>query len=394
LYAAAVGEAGVAEVLDRVDKIADVIRNNASESERLGQLAPPIVHALHEANLFRLLVPTELGGLGLTIPDAGRVFERVSALDPSTGWTLTILNSGAIFARWLPQETFATVCGDPRGLIAGSLNPITARAEPANGGYVFSGRATYLSGSAHARWILAAALVMKDDAPVLADGTIQIRCGLMPIEQARSLDTWNVTGMCATGSTDYEFDRVLVASDWTFEPFRPRAVTTGDVFSAIPLWAQLGGLAACAVGAARNMIDRFVELAATKVPTGGNFSPLAERAQAHIAVGEAEGLYIAAHAALIGSVEATWARGVAAEPFDNETLARHRLGSVTATRLAAQAIDLLHDAAGMNAVARDTVLERCWRDVHTMTQHLILAPARFEIAGRVLLGQDPGSPVI
>jgi len=30
----------------------------------------------------------------------------------------------------------------------------------------------------------------------------------------------------------------------------------------------------------------------------------------------------------------------------------------------------------------------------TMTQHLILAPARFEIAGRVLLGQDPGSPVI
>jgi len=61
---------------------------------------------------------------------------------------------------------------------------------------------------------------------------------------------------------------------------------------------------------------------------------------------------------------------------------------------AAQAIDLLHDAAGMNAVARDTVLDRCWRDVHTMTQHIILSPARFEIAGRVLLGLDPGSPLI
>ena len=67
---------------------------------------------------------------------------------------------------------------------------------------------------------------------------------------------------------------------------------------------------------------------------------------------------------------------------------------MTAARLAAQAIDLLHDAAGMNAVARDTVLERCWRDVHTMTQHIILSPARFEIAGRVLLGRDPGSTVI
>ena len=387
------GEAGLVEALDRVEKIADVVRDGASESERLGHLAPTVVDALHETGLFRTFVPVELGGLGLTIPEAVRVFERVSALDASTGWTLTILNSGALFARFFPEPVFATVGRDPTGLVAGSLNPLTARAEPVDGGYLFSGRATYLSGSAHARWIMASALVMKDEAPVLADGAIQIRSGLFPIEQARSLDTWNVTGMCATGSTDYEFDRVMVASDWTFEPFRPRVVAGGDVFSAIPLWAQLGGLAACAVGAARNMIDRFIELAATKVPTG-NLSRLAERVPAQVAVGEAEGLYLAAHAALIASVEATWARGVAAEPFDNETLARHRLGSVTATLLAARAVDLLHDAAGMNAVARGTVLERCWRDMHTMTQHIILSPDRFEIAGRVLLGLDPGSPVI
>jgi alkylation response protein AidB-like acyl-CoA dehydrogenase len=388
-----VGEVGLVEVLDRVEKVADVVRDGASESERLGHLSPPIVDALHAANLFRVFVPTELGGLGLTIPEAVRVFERVSALDASTGWTLIILNSGALFARFFPEQVFATVGRDPTGLVAGSLNPMAARAEPVDGGYLFSGRATYLSGSAHARWIMASALVMKDEAPVLADGAIQIRSGLFPIEQARSLDTWNVTGMCATGSTDYEFDGVMVAEDWTFEPFRSRVVADGDVFSAIPLWAQLGGLAACAVGAARNMIDRFVELAAKKVPTG-TFSRLAERVPAQAAVGEAEGLYLAAHAALEASVEGTWARGVAGEPFDNETLARHRLGSVTATRLAAQAIDLLHDASGMNAVARDTVLERCWRDVHTMTQHIILSPARFEIAGRVLMGLDPGSPVI
>jgi indole-3-acetate monooxygenase len=48
----------------------------------------------------------------------------------------------------------------------------------------------------------------------------------------------------------------------------------------------------------------------------------------------------------------------------------------------------------MDAVAQDSVLDRCWRDIHTMTQHIILSPARFEIAGRALLGLDPGSPVI
>jgi hypothetical protein len=52
------------------------------------------------------------------------------------------------------------------------------------------------------------------------------------------------------------------------------------------------------------------------------------------------------------------------------------------------------DAAGMNAIATDSVLDRCWRAVHAMTQHLILSPARYEIAGRVLLGLEPGAPVI
>ncbi len=48
----------------------------------------------------------------------------------------------------------------------------------------------------------------------------------------------------------------------------------------------------------------------------------------------------------------------------------------------------------MSAVASDSVLDRCWRDVHTMTQHVVLSPARFEIAGRVLMGLEPESPVI
>ncbi|MDQ1481812.1 MAG: hypothetical protein QOI44_2673, partial [Actinomycetota bacterium] len=225
------GETGLAGVLDRVDMMADVVRDGAAESERLGHLAPAVVDALHESGLFRTFVPTEYGGLGLTIPEGMRVFERVSALDASTGWTLTILCSGSLFARFCAGDTFATICRDSSGLIAGTLNPLSAQAEPVEGGFLFSGRATYLSGSAHARYVMASALVMKDDAPVLADGAIQIRSGFFPIENARSLDTWNVTGMRATGSTDYEFDGVMVATDWTFEPFGSRPAATDDVFA-------------------------------------------------------------------------------------------------------------------------------------------------------------------
>ena len=54
----------------------------------------------------------------------------------------------------------------------------------------------------------------------------------------------------------------------------------------------------------------------------------------------------------------------------------------------------MHDAAGMNAVQTSCDLERCWRDVHTITQHVILGTGRYEVIGRVLLGLPPGAPII
>jgi alkylation response protein AidB-like acyl-CoA dehydrogenase len=393
---AAVTNPALTDALERVDKIEAIVRAGADESESLGHLAPAVVDALHDSGLFRLVVPESFGGLGLMLPESIAVFERVGALDASTAWTLAILADGALFARFFEPSVFSELCSDPRGLICGSLNPTTATAEEIEGGFRFSGRATYLSGSAHAKWVMASAIVTRDGQPVSDEGGIgiQIRTGLLPIERTRGLDTWNVTGMRATGSNDHEIDGVDVSADHTFEPFRPRLREGDDVFHWIPLWSQLGSaLAACAVGTARHAIDALVELAAVKVPLG-NFSVLAERVPAQVAVAEAEGLYLAARAVLLEGAEATWARGVAHEPFGNDVLARFRLNSVTAARLAAQAIDLVHDAAGMNAVRTGSVLDRCWRDVHTMTQHVILAPARFEIVGRIMMGLDPNSPVI
>jgi hypothetical protein len=60
---------------------------------------------------------------------------------------------------------------------------------------------------------------------------------------------------------------------------------------------------------------------------------------------------------------------------------------------AALAVDLVHDAAGMNAVQESSEPDRCGRDVHTMTQHVILGTARYEIVGR-MMGLDPGLPIV
>jgi alkylation response protein AidB-like acyl-CoA dehydrogenase len=390
------GSPSLDAVLARVDEIAPVIRDGAAESERLGQLAPSVVEALHRADLFRILLPADMGGGGLTIPESIEVLERVAALDASTGWTLTILADGPLLTRRLGRDAFAAITADPTDLVAGSLNPATVRAERAEGGYVFSGTATYLSGSAHARWLSVAAVVTEHGRFVVEDGVLQIRAGTFPIERARCLDTWHVTGMQATSSSHYDFHDVPVADAWTFDAFAGAGGTdSDDIFLRIPLIAQLGGgLVANATGAARNAIDRFAELAAGKVPVGGDPARLVERANAHRAVGEAEGLFRAAHATLVDGVDTVWQRGAAGLPFTAVDLAAYRVSMVTATRLAAQAVDLIHDVSGMDAVMTGSIIERAWRDVHTITQHVLLAPNRYDIAGRVFLGLDPGVPVI
>jgi alkylation response protein AidB-like acyl-CoA dehydrogenase len=389
------GSLALQAALTRVDELAPVVRAGAAESERLGRLAPAVVDDLHRADLFRMLLPAERGGGGLTIPESVEVVERVAALDASTAWTLAILAYGPLLIRRLAPEAYDAVCADPTALVAGSLNPATARAERAEGGYVFNGTATYASGSAHARWLAAGAVVTEHGQFVIRDGAPEIRAAVMPIDQARCLDTWNVSGMRATGSTHYELRDVPVADAWTFNPFDPGDVDTDDVFLRIPLIAQLGGgLAAVATGAARNAIDRFLELAAAKVPVGADRSLLAERGNAHRAVGEAEGLYRASRATLLDGVETAWRRGLDGVRFDAADMAGYRVSMVAAVRIAVQAVDLIHDVAGMDAIMSGSVIDRCWRDVHTLTQHVLLAAHRYTIAGRVFLGLDPGEPVI
>jgi alkylation response protein AidB-like acyl-CoA dehydrogenase len=56
----------------------------------------------------------------------------------------------------------------------------------------------------------------------------------------------------------------------------------------------------------------------------------------------------------------------------------------------ARAVDLVREAAGMNAIALGSPLERCWRDAHAVTQHVAISPTHLERLGRITLGLDGG----
>ena len=57
--------------------------------------------------------------------------------------------------------------------------------------------------------------------------------------------------------------------------------------------------------------------------------------------------------------------------------------------MAAQATRRRRALGGATSIFEGNRIERCFRDVHTATQHGALAPNTLEVVGRVLLGLDP-----
>jgi alkylation response protein AidB-like acyl-CoA dehydrogenase len=382
-----------AAYIERVHGLAPLVHAHAEGAERMAQLPAEVAEAFHQAGLFRMLLPVEMGGGELTIPASLRVIEEVGQLDGSAAWNLAICSGGPLFGHFVSRAAFDEIFSNPRAVVAGSLNP-TARVVPHDGGWRFSGKASYVSGSAQASWLMAAGLVLRDGNPQFVDGVPVLRAGLFPINQCTILDMWAVSGMRGTGSNDCVFEDVLVPDGFTFEWPEPRSGWRRGAFARIPLTVQLGvSLATVALGIARHAIDTLIEIAAVKVPVGSR-AALRDRPLAQIQLAEAEGWLRAARAYLYDASDEVWRMGEAAAVFDREERAMARLASVTAVKLCARAIDLVHDAAGMNAVQTSCAIERCWRDVHTLSQHVVLATTRYEVIGRILLGLDPASPII
>ena len=58
---------------EKAQKLAPIIREHADRAEREAQMPREVIDAFHDAGLFRILLPRQMGGGELTIPDTLRL---------------------------------------------------------------------------------------------------------------------------------------------------------------------------------------------------------------------------------------------------------------------------------------------------------------------------------
>ena len=108
------GSRGLASALDSVHDLGPLIVERADASEARGCLHDDVVEGLLETGLMRALVPDDLDGLDLTIPDVIELVRVLSTYDASVGWTYAIGVGGPLAGRLLTRDAFETIFRDPR----------------------------------------------------------------------------------------------------------------------------------------------------------------------------------------------------------------------------------------------------------------------------------------
>jgi alkylation response protein AidB-like acyl-CoA dehydrogenase len=369
------------EVLAAAERLAPAIAARAPEIEAARRLPADLLDSLIAAGCFRMLVPRSHGGMSGTLANGMRVNEALARADGSVGWTVMI---GA--AAWgdlaaLPRPSFdALFTHGPDILAAGAFAP-TGRVVADDGGYRVSGRWGFASGCEHANWIFA------NSVEGFADGHPQLRIAVFTPDQVTIEDTWDVSGLCGTGSHHFRVEDVFVSADRTFVPLVDHPTIDAPIVripppSIIPLL-----ISSVALGIARGALEDVVDLAAEKVPLLAP-APLATDPVFHLDLATADTELRAARALLYEVADEVWAAALAGEELTLDQRARVRAAGVWCASRAAAVVDTAYRSGGGSSLYADSPLQRRLRDIHALTQHFLVRKNTLLTAGAILAGQD------
>lgn len=382
------------DLLAAVRALAPRLRDASPEIEARRSLPEPLVQAMADAGLYRMFLPRSLGGGEVDPLTYFDVVEALAEVESAAAWSVLISTSvmtGTV--RALPDATLAAMFTTPRRTIMAGSSPPRGRAVAVPGGYRVTGRWAQGSNILLAGWIHVGCHVYDGDRPRLdQNGRPVYRQCTLPASQARVIDTWDTTGMRGTGSHDYALDDVFVPEALVHPVVEPS-------FRPQPLYQFAGWThvahAAVGLGIARVAIDEFAALAAGKeatwLPAEGR---LAGRGTVQARVAQAEALVGSGRAYVREATRDTWETVCRGERPSPRQRAVYRLAIAQAMANAVQAVDLMYSLGGATAIYATSRLDQCLRDVHTAAAHVWVSPDTYELAGRLLLGLDPGSTTI
>ncbi|MBR0879889.1 3-hydroxy-9,10-secoandrosta-1,3,5(10)-triene-9,17-dione monooxygenase [Bradyrhizobium japonicum] len=384
------GERAYAAMIAGTRALVPRLRERAARTEELRHLPTETEKDLHDAGLFRMLQPKRIGGAELDYVALVDCAELLGMADASVAWNLANLASHHWMLGMFAQKAQDLVWDrDPDALIASSFIFPAGRATRVEGGYRLHGSWPFSSGVASCEWNMLASVVYSDDE---ADG-IEYRIFLLPKDDYKVLDTWNVAGLRGTGSCDVEVRDAFVADYMTVavgdlaggptpgSKVNPNPLYALPVFSLFPY--VLSGVA---LGNAQVCLDDYAEVARHRISTY-NRAKLSDFQSTQIKIAEASAKIDAARLIMRSACVNAMEDARRGRIPDMATKTRYRRDGAFSVNLCTDAVSMLFAASGARGLFTTGVLQRQFRDAHAINSHLAF---NFDAAGtnygRVALG--------
>ena len=362
----------VAAETDRID------RERQIPSELAGEIA--------DKDFFRLLVPRSLGGAELDYLVFLQIVQVFGEADGSTAWCINQNNVFATNSVRMPEQTAQEIWGDRRAVTTNGPPTASARAVPVDGGYRLTGRWDFSSGIRHATWV--AALVPighSDQGDDASSDRKEVRTLLIPKEDVRLVDVWQVNGLRGTGSFSFEADDLFVPGYRSYSPSDgPREDGALYVIPTSLLFPS--GFATVALGVARASLDAAIDLSGNKAV---DQEMLRDRPTTQRQIGTAEAIWRSARAFLRESSSSVWESARKNRSLTIEERIRLRLASTHAIRMAAEVVDIAYNVCGSSSIFSINPVQRRFQDVHVITQQVQGRLAHYDTAGQFFLGLEP-----
>ncbi len=376
--------------MDWVQRAKDLSPAIDAASERIDaarRIAPDIMSAMHEAELFRMCLPRSMGGGEAPLPTVLLTVEAIASAEASTAWCLGqglgCSRSAAFVEPEVAQEVFSAAdailaWGPPNG---------PNKAVAVDGGYRVTGKWKFASGIRNANWLGPnCSVVDTDGSPRLnPDGRQVVRCMLLPASSATITDVWRVIGLKGTASDNFEIDDLFVPKAFSFVRDSPADRREDGPLYRVPLTTFYGvAFAGVALGIARTALDAFIALAVDKTPNHSTMI-LRENPAVQREVAQAEANLGSARSYLIDRLATAWESG-SPDGWSLDHRARLRLACTNAVMQARDTVTFAYQSAGSSAILESNPFERRFRDINAVAQQAQGQPINFEHAGMALLG--------
>lgn len=370
-------------LVDEIKALEPQIQAAAESIEANRCLPDDLVQALRATGLFRASWPRSMGGLEIDPITQIEALEELSRIDGSVGWVGAFGAISGLLAAHLEPEARKELFASPDSVSAGSYGPM-GRAERVDGGYRVNGKWGFGSGCRHAE-VMSAGCFVTVNGEIQRDeeGQPEYRVVMFPISDAAiDLDSWNVSGLCGTGSHDYVLSNLFVPERHTFDDLDPPH-HTGPLyaFHALFLLAHLP----IPLGLGRAAIDYIYELGKTKNDIAGT-GLLKDNGMAHEAVADAEAKLRSARAWTYEVIEDIWQTLLNGRQLSASQRSYFRLVQVHVTRTARDVVLEMHDLAGSSAIQKGSRIDRILRDIQAAAAHRIVQTRMYRPSGKILFG--------